>query len=52
MISGQESPAVDDEIRLGPPSVAVLPFDDMSKARDQNYFCEGVAETGLFRFRE
>ncbi len=26
------------------PSVAVLPFADMSPERDQGYFCEGVAE--------
>ncbi len=26
------------------PSVAVLPFADMSQERDQAYFCEGVAE--------
>ncbi|HVO12361.1 MAG TPA: tetratricopeptide repeat protein [Vicinamibacteria bacterium] len=26
------------------PSVAVLPFADMSRERDQAYFCEGVAE--------
>jgi TolB-like protein/Flp pilus assembly protein TadD len=26
------------------PSVAVLPFDDMSEAGDQLYFCEGIAE--------
>ena len=26
------------------PSIAVLPFRDMSAARDQGYFCEGVAE--------
>jgi serine/threonine-protein kinase len=28
----------------GVPSVAVLPFADMSPARDQEYFCDGVAE--------
>ena len=27
-----------------PPSVAVLPFLDMSPGRDQDYFCEGLAE--------
>ena len=27
-----------------PPSIAVLPFRDMSPARDQEYFCEGIAE--------
>ena len=26
------------------PSVAVLPFADMSAAKDQDYFCEGMAE--------
>jgi serine/threonine protein kinase/Tfp pilus assembly protein PilF len=26
------------------PSIAVLPFRDMSSARDQEYFCEGIAE--------
>jgi TolB-like protein/Tfp pilus assembly protein PilF len=26
------------------PSIAVLPFDDLSPNRDQEYFCEGVAE--------
>jgi adenylate cyclase len=26
------------------PSVAVLPFSDMSREKDQDYFCEGVAE--------
>ena len=33
-------PDVDD----GRPSIAVLPFADMSPDRDQGYFCEGVAE--------
>ncbi len=28
----------------GQPSIAVLPFVDMSAERDQAYFCEGVAE--------
>ena len=28
----------------GPPSIAVLPFADMSPAHDQGYFCEGIAE--------
>jgi adenylate cyclase len=26
------------------PAVAVLPFEDMSRERDQGYFCDGVAE--------
>lgn len=29
------------------PSVAVLPFTDMSRKKDQGYFCEGVAEAIL-----
>ncbi len=28
----------------GPPTVAVLPFADMSPDKDQGYFCEGMAE--------
>jgi TolB-like protein/Flp pilus assembly protein TadD len=28
----------------GVPSIAVLPFDDMSEKGDQGYFCEGIAE--------
>jgi adenylate cyclase len=27
-----------------PPAIAVLPFMDMSPTRDQDYFCEGLAE--------
>ena len=34
------SEAAADEV----PSIAVLPFADMSSARDQDYFCEGIAE--------
>jgi adenylate cyclase len=26
------------------PAVAVLPFDDLSQERDQDYFCDGIAE--------
>jgi TolB-like protein len=40
--------------RLAQPSIAVLPFVDMSPARDQDYFCEGLAEdilTDLARVR-
>jgi len=29
------------------PSIAVLPFTDMSQEQDQSYFCEGVAEAIL-----
>ena len=35
------------------PSVAVLPFDDLSASRDQQYFADGIAEeliTGLAKF--
>jgi TolB-like protein/Flp pilus assembly protein TadD len=28
----------------GSPSIAVLPFADMSREKDQAYFCEGIAE--------
>ena len=28
----------------GGPSIAVLPFEDMSSEKDQQYFCEGIAE--------
>jgi len=33
-----------DDEKLSQPSVAVLPFVDMSAEQDQGYFCEGVAE--------
>jgi TolB-like protein/Flp pilus assembly protein TadD len=38
----QDAVAADDK-----PSVAVLPFSDMSPDKDQAYFCEGVAEAIL-----
>ena len=31
-------------MHLTSPSIAVLPFDDMSPGKDQDYFCEGMAE--------
>ncbi len=34
-----EPPAPQDE-----PSIAVLPFSDLSREKDQEYFCEGMAE--------
>jgi TolB-like protein/Tfp pilus assembly protein PilF len=37
-ITAQASPA---EVA---PSIAVLPFSDMSPQKDQDYFCEGIAE--------
>jgi serine/threonine-protein kinase len=33
-----------DSAAAGPPSIAVLPFRDMSSQRDQEYFCDGIAE--------
>ena len=32
------------ELDRSAPSIAVLPFDDMSEHGDQGYFCEGIAE--------
>ena len=32
------------ELAKSAPSIAVLPFDDMSEHGDQGYFCEGIAE--------
>jgi TolB-like protein/Flp pilus assembly protein TadD len=32
------------ELDRAAPSIAVLPFDDMSEHGDQAYFCEGIAE--------
>jgi len=39
--SSHESPP---ELNESAPSIAVLPFDDMSELGDQVYFCEGIAE--------
>jgi len=36
--------AVAEGRAAGPPSIAVLPFADMSRERDQGYFCDGIAE--------
>ena len=33
-----------DELDSERPSIAVLPFNDMSEHSDQGYFCEGIAE--------
>jgi len=33
-----------DSSTSGPPSIAVLPFKDMSAQKDQEYFCDGMAE--------
>jgi adenylate cyclase len=39
-----EGSAGDAEKPTGQPSIAVLPFADMSSEQDQHYFCEGIAE--------
>jgi serine/threonine protein kinase/Flp pilus assembly protein TadD len=33
-----------DSYTAGPPSIAILPFRDMSAQGDQDYFCDGIAE--------
>ena len=33
-----------ENYRIGAPSIAVLPFNDLSEKGDQVYFCEGIAE--------
>ena len=38
--AGQMTSTSKDEVA----SIAVLPFDDMSPGKDQDYFCEGMAE--------
>ena len=44
-ISDVEAPAAPRKLASeGAPSVAVLPFSDMSREKDQDYFCEGIAE--------
>ncbi len=39
-----ERAALDGPAAADVPSIAVLPFADMSREKDQAYFCEGVAE--------
>jgi TolB-like protein/DNA-binding winged helix-turn-helix (wHTH) protein/Tfp pilus assembly protein PilF len=41
---GDAGPSVIPGRRRPLPSVAVLPFADLSTARDQGYFCDGLAE--------
>jgi len=36
--------AASDDLVAGLPSIAVLPFADMSREKDQGYFCDGIAE--------
>jgi TolB-like protein/Flp pilus assembly protein TadD len=43
-IRRDHGPGVETEAADGRPSIAVLPFVDMSPERDQGFFCEGVAE--------
>jgi adenylate cyclase len=40
----QALPAAGTAVAEAPDSVAILPFVDMSPARDQEYFCDGIAE--------
>ncbi|HSN71882.1 MAG TPA: winged helix-turn-helix domain-containing protein, partial [Steroidobacteraceae bacterium] len=45
-VNGPQAPAAPSPPQqqpVGIPSIAVLPFADMSPARDQAYFCEGIA---------
>ncbi|HEX9206883.1 MAG TPA: hypothetical protein VF851_01520 [Steroidobacteraceae bacterium] len=40
----ERTPPLPAAVAIDPPSIAVLPFADMSPAHDQGYFCEGIAE--------
>jgi TolB-like protein len=42
--SSPDAPTVVAPVRADVPSIAVLPFADMSPGKDQDYFCEGLAE--------
>ena len=42
--SGREAPTVTSRAQREVPSIAVLPFADMSPGKDQEYFCDGLAE--------
>ena len=42
--SGSDAATVATPTSAEVPSIAVLPFDDMSPQKDQDYFCEGMAE--------
>lgn len=46
-IRRDKGPPVAESANDASPSVAVLPFTDMSQQQDQGYFCEGVAEAIL-----
>ncbi len=51
-----QGPTSDTLIAIAPPeplpSIAVLPFTDMSPDRDQNFFCEGIAEEIINAFSQ
>ena len=42
--SGPDAATVAARTKADVPSIAVLPFADMSPEKDQDYFCEGMAE--------
>ena len=42
--SGSDAATVATPAKADVPSIAVLPFADMSPQKDQDYFCEGMAE--------
>ena len=42
--SSSDAPTVVTPAQQDVPSIAVLPFTDMSPAKDQEYFCDGLAE--------
>ena len=42
--SGSDAATVAAPTKADVPSIAVLPFADMSPGKDQDYFCEGMAE--------
>jgi len=42
--AASEADETPPELDRSAPSIAVLPFDDMSEHGDQSYFCEGIAE--------
>ena len=43
-VSTGTSPEIGVAKKTSRPSIAVLPFTDMSPGRDQEYFCDGIAE--------